>query len=492
LLFCFIVLAGSAGAGQAPAADKIIRQATKALGGEKALRRMRTRQARGIIMRARDGATGRFEAAAMQPGLYALGLEIGGFETSAGFNGRSSWRRDSRDGARTLTGAASRDFQDEAHYRAHRWLDYKKDRSALTYTGQERIQGRPAHAVVLATQRNVRIKMFFDAASRLLVKEEIPAGEGMKIFEYANYRPVGGVMEPFTVIYSEAGERYEIKLDQIVHNQPLDRARFDFPRVSNEPLLEVTNLLNRVRRHQRQLDQLREKYTYTETITSRQLDKNGVLKETESETYNITFYRGHRIRRLVAKKGQPLAPGDEAKEARRIEQLVQDIEQGKKIDIPYNQRRLRISDLLRISRFVNPRRERFRQRDVIVFDFEPNPGFKPANYDEQFYSKIAGSLWVDVADLQVARVEFYLVGAFKVGGGAFFAMLPGARFVGEQDRFNNEIWLPTYSEVTFSARAMIFARFGINQTTAYGHYARFKVESEEKLRPPVVEETKKP
>jgi hypothetical protein len=35
-------------------------------------------------------------------------------------------------------------------------------------------------------------------------------------------------------------------------------------------------------------------------------------------------------------------------------------------------------------------------------------------------------MWVDEADLQVTRVEFKLIGAFKVGAGAFFEMRPGA------------------------------------------------------------------
>lgn len=37
---------------------------------------------------------------------------------------------------------------------------------------------------------------------------------------------------------------------------------------------------------------------------------------------------------------------------------------------------LTISDFLRASQFINPRRESFRGQEVIVFDFEPRPNFK--------------------------------------------------------------------------------------------------------------------
>src|SRR5262245_65061097 len=47
----------------------------------------------------------------MRPNLYACAFNLGGLEVSMGYNGKSAWTRDSRDGLRTLTGAASRDFQ---------------------------------------------------------------------------------------------------------------------------------------------------------------------------------------------------------------------------------------------------------------------------------------------------------------------------------------------------------------------------------------------
>jgi len=483
-LLCSVILIVTASVAAAQSADQIVKQATKAMGGEAALKRVRGWQASGSITRQRDGASGHYQATAMQPNLYALTWDVGGFEVGAGFTGKSSWRRDSRDGLRTLTGAASDAFQAEAWYRNHGWLDYKKERAKLASAGAATVNGKAARAVTLTTARGVRIKMYFDAASGLLVKEELTAGEGIKTFEYADYRVVDGVKEPFTVTYSEDGEGYEIKLERVAHHPQLDRALFNFPRVANEALPDLDALFAKLREHQAELEQLREKYTYTETNTSYQLDKQGAVKEKESETHELTFYRNHRIRRLVAKNGQPLSADEQAKEDRRVEKLIRDLEAGKKIDVPYNQRRFKLSDMLRISRFINPRRERFRERSVIVFDFEPNPNFSPANMDETFLHKLAGSIWIDAADLQVARIEFQLVDAFKVGGGAFFAMKPGSRFVTEQDRFNNEIWLPTYTEVTISAQAMVFAKFGINQKTTYADYRRFDVNAEEKLKDP--------
>src|SRR5262245_65692673 len=135
----------------------------------------------------------------MRPNLYACAFNLGGLEMSAGYNGKSAWMRDSRDGLRTLTGAASRDFQTEARYRNARWLDYKKEKSKLALDGQAQVNGKPANTVVLTTAKSVKIKMYFDAASGLLVREEAPAGEITRVFDYADFRPVGNVMEPHAI-----------------------------------------------------------------------------------------------------------------------------------------------------------------------------------------------------------------------------------------------------------------------------------------------------
>ena len=44
---------------------------------------------------------------------------------------------------------------------------------------------------------------------------------------------------------------------------------------------------------------------------------------------------------------------------------------------------------------MNPRRERFRGQDVLVFDFEPNPEFKAHKLAEKVVQKLAGVIWID-------------------------------------------------------------------------------------------------
>lgn len=502
---CAILFSALPASAQSP--DKVIKQAIKAMSngkGEKALRAVRSWQVKGQLTRLSDKATGSYQAQAMWPNLYTGSFDTAGFEVAVGFNGKSSWMRDSREGLRTLTGLASRDSAAEAAYRNVRWLDYKKEKGKLTLARTSDINGRPANAVLFTTAKGVKIKMYFDATTSLLVREELPSGEAVRTFDYADHRLIDGVMEPHTIIVNDGKDSFEIKLSEVKHNVTLDKAAFEFPKLSNEPLPDIDALLKEVKANEDRIDELLEKYTYTETITTREIDQQGQFREKENETFELTFFKGNRIRRQIAKNGKPLTSGEEADEQKRVEKRIRDIEKkeaekakkaSKEREVaqedtgaPDGERgkRISIADVLRASKLVNPRRERFRGRDVIVFDFEPLPGYKPQKDYEKFFGKTAGAIWVDVTDKQVARVEARLVEAFKVGGGLLASLREGASFIIEADRVNNEIWLPTRADINLAIKVLLVKGINVMQSINYGNYKRFNVDAEkEKLKDPV-------
>lgn len=252
------------------------------------------------------------------------------------------------------------------------------------------------------------------------------------------------------------------------------------------------------------VDEILDKYTYTESVIRREIDNRGQATEKESNTYELTFYKGNRIRRLTARNGRPLSVDDEAEETRKIEKRVREIEKrvaekerksARERDVdqsaagspdPERGQRISIADVLRASRLINPRRERYRNHDVIVFDFEPSPGYKPRKNYEKFFGKMVGAIWVDPQDKQVARVDARLVESYKVAGGLLASLREGATFVLEQEKINDEIWLPTRIDINLGLRVLLVKGITVNQTITFGNYKRFNVESDrERLAPPV-------
>lgn len=489
-LLILAILIFSAGAlAQSP--NKILSQANKAMGGEKALKAITSWQATGAIKRVSDGASGKYTSYAAGGSLYGGMFDLNGFEVATGYNGKSGWMRDSRDGLRTVTGGAAKDFQAEAAYRNTRWLAAKQDKSKITAAGTTNVGGKLANCVLMTTAKSVQIKMCFDSVSGLLVREDIPEGAIVKTFEYSDYRPVNGIQTAFSILTKVGDENYEIKLDEVKYNQTVAKSNFDFPRISNEPIPDVKALLAEIRANADKIDAILENYSYTELRIDRELDKAGNLIEKDTEKTFYTFYKGYRIARLIEKNGKPLSASEQAKEDRDAEKKVAEIEkriaekQAKnktQRDVssgtggqPSNDgasQRITIADALKGSLLTNPRRERFKGIDVIVFDYEPNPAFKPQTRNEKLFALCNGAVWVDEKTKQVVRLDAVLTQS----AGNFLAKAKrGASFTIENELVNNEIWLPAQADINLSIR-ILFAGININNLIKYGDYRRFDTE----------------
>ncbi len=470
---------------------KILKQAAQAIGGEKAwLAAHKSFQKKGTIARIKDDANGMFLMQGAQPNFYNTSFDLNGFETETGFNGKSGWTRNSRDGLKTLTGAASRDFQTEAAFRNNLWLNYKKEKSKITFCGKSDIGGKSADCLLLTNPKGTAIKLFFDAATSLLLREEIPGGDGAKIFDYADYRKVDGISEPFSIREQTGEDVYEIKLDRITHNLPVAAAEFDFPKISGEPLPDISALLESLQANEDKIEQILDDYSYTQKIISRELGKDGVLREKESQTVQLSFYKGNRLRRVVEKNGKPLSADQQADEDRNVQKRVAEIDkelakkeakdalQKESQTAEEQDNRISIAELLRASNLTNPRRERFREREVIVFDFEPNPNFdyKNAKSFLKFFGKTAGVMWIDEKDEQVARIEAVLSDNFKIGGGILANLKKGASFVLEQERVGGEIWLPSVADINLSVKVLLVKGINVNQLIKSYNYRKFTTE----------------
>ncbi len=488
--FClpfFLLLFSVAALSQSP--SKIIGQANKALGGEKALRAVTSWQQTGTITRVSDGAKGKYNSTATGVSLFGTMYDLNGFEFASAYNGKSAWVRDSKNGLRTATGDAGKWFQAEASYRNSRWLNYKKDKSKLTSGGKITVDGKPLNVVILTTSKGVQIKMLFDSVTGLLMREEFPQGNSLKTFDYREYRLVNGVQTAFAVKAVIDSEEFQIKLDDVRYNETVSRANFDFPKISDEPLPDINSLLNEIRVNADKVDEILENYSYTELRIDRNLNKDGSFVEKSSEKRSLTFYKGYRISRLIEKNGKPLSASDQASEDKDAEKQVQDIEKRvaakEKRQIAQRDtgsgtggrptgegQRITISDALKGSLLTNPRRERFKGRTVIVFDYEPNPAFKPQTRNEKLFALCTGAVWVDALSNQVVRLEAELTQS----AGNFLAKAKrGASFSIDNELVNNEIWLPSQADVNLQIK-ILFAGININNLIKYGDYRRFETD----------------
>jgi hypothetical protein len=474
-----LLIFAAAAAAQQP--SKILKTAEKALGGTKVLQSRNSIASHGRISRLSDGAAGEFEMETGRPNLFHVRYDIAGVEVELGYNGRSAWRRDSRSGLQTLTGADSLALQSRAAFRNLLWLNAKSDKTRIAAQGRTTIDSQTADIIVFTNPKGIAIKVYFDVQTGLPIMEEI-SGE---TWEFNDYRPVNGSKIPFAMSMATDGERYEIKLDDAAVNRTIAPTLFDFPKTADEPMPDLKKLLADLQSNQERIENLLDSYSYTRKVTTREVEKDGSLHDTETDTHQLSFYKGYRIERRIEKNGKPLSDSEQADEdravAKRTEEIEKRIAKAEKNDSKEEdtkQRSVSIAELLRSSQLKNPRRELLRGRKVIVFDFEPDPSFdfKNAKSMLKFFGKTAGVIWVDEEDKQAVRIEAYLADTFSVGGGLLIKLNKGASFVAEQERVNDEIWLPSMMEINLTAKILMLKGIDVNQVVRSYDYRKFKTE----------------
>ena len=491
LLMMTVWLAGQFPA-EAQSQNKLIDKHRKAVGGG-AAKRVRSTVIRGAV-KGDGAAAGLFLYQAAGPDRLRIDIEAGDSVVSESYNGKSAWRLDGR-GLRTLLGAEAKRLRLQALLATTRMHDLSRNRIFPQAPVKATVEGRDANAVEFIRDE-VSIKLYFDSATSLIVKQERETLEGLEEVFYGDYRPVDGVMEPFSIRIKRGEKESLVTVDRVEHNRGVDETTFRHPQVAGSaPLPDLESLMKAVVANQEKIEELRELYTYRQTETEREMDK-GRIKKSETRIYEVTPVAGRSVRRLVSRDGKELSASELAKEDKRVQKEVEDLlkerEKRKAREKKARERNQKEGDdedenvtilsFLKMSEITSVRREEFRGHGVIAFDFEPRKSFKPKSRTEKLVSKLAGTMWIDEAARQIVRVEARLTDSFKMGGGLLASLSPSTAIAFEQQKIGDEVWLPSYSEANISARFLLLAKFSRNVVTRFSDYSKVKVESEYEVK----------
>jgi hypothetical protein len=244
------------------------------------------------------------------------------------------------------------------------------------------------------------------------------------------------------------------------------------------PLPDIRQLMREVQEHQKQLDKIRENYTYTSYQTTQDIDAKGQVKKTETAEYEAFFVNGHVIERKVKSNGELLDEHDQQKETERVSKLVEKAQKTPReqaLDGPS----ISISRVLEIMDVHHPRRENYRGSPAIVFDFIGRKDVKTHGMAEDASKKLQGTIWIDEAGRQVAHLEVSFNDNFRLVGGLLATIQKGSSFRFDQAPVNGEIWLPTGGEGTFQARVLMLKNLRQHFSERDYDYKRFKVETHE-------------
>jgi hypothetical protein len=488
VLGLFAVLGQPLQAQKLPSADKVVEKYWKAIGGKKRVSQVRDAAFEYTIY-LNDEEMGIAKAQTSTPASSRSEMTFGNGQIIAAANASSAWVKGLDGELRTLTGAEGGSAKLQALLEAGHFIDYKKSNVAARVVPFADASSQQVFAVEFSTRGGARLVYYFSRSSGLITK--ISDNARKTTTHFSDYRPVEGLLQPHKLDLELDGTgRLTLMLQKVAYNTGVAASLFYAPNAVE--VVNVVELLRQVGRNQDELEQRFSEYSFLQKETDREINSKGeIKKETVKVSEVFPIANREPVVKLISENGVPLSPERAAKEEKRVLEEFEKAERDRDKDAQRQQRiraerakkraksgsqddsDVEISQFLRVCEFVSPRRERFRDREAVVFDFRPKPGFKPSNREEDLISKLVGVVWIDPVDKQVMRLEARLAEGFKIAGGLAFSLRPGASVVMEQTRMNEGIWLPRLAQVNLSMKILLFGGGDLNKTFEWSDYKHF-------------------
>jgi len=223
-------------------------------------------------------------------------------------------------------------------------------------------------------------------------------------------------------------------------------------------------------------------YTYIEREEERKLDGKGQVKFTEVKTYEVMELYGEQVQRLIEKDDKALDKKDAAKEEEKIQKIIDkrknesEGDRRKREEKEEKEReedRKFVREVADAYNFTLVGTESLGGREAWVIEGEPRPGFMPQLKESKYLSKFRGRVWIDKNDLQLAKMDVECLDT--ITWGLFLARFhKGTRFMLEQTRVNDEVWLPLHVTAKIDVRLALLKNFDVNLEQTYRDYKKFR------------------
>ena len=209
-----------------PAADAILDKYVAALGGADAMKKVTSREGKGVIIVM--GKETPLEIFTKAPNKR---VTISGGNSFTAFDGTSGWMGTTGKPARDMSPADSMGSALDSEF--YLGLRMKEIFTQLRPGRPDKIGDVDVVTLTGVRQGLPPVRFFFDARSGLLVRTvrytENPLGRMPVQIDYSDYRDVGGAKTPFRWTLSRPNGRFTIQLNDVKANVAIDDSKFAKP-----------------------------------------------------------------------------------------------------------------------------------------------------------------------------------------------------------------------------------------------------------------------
>lgn len=250
LLFAFTLLFTVAASAQT--VDEIIKKSADARGGLPKIKAIKSLKVTGKLTIAGPGVELPITIQQKRPGAFRMDATFQGQAVVQAYDGENGWQVNPFQGISDPDKMAGDDLK-EAQEQADMdgpLVDYKEKGHTVELVGKEDLEGTPAYKLKLTLKTGDVRYIYIDAANylelKVTAKRRSPGGEQEVDIYPGNYKPVNGVLFPFSTEQKVGGQtQIQITVDKIEIDVPVDDAVFkmpvkaaDKPKADDKPKME--------------------------------------------------------------------------------------------------------------------------------------------------------------------------------------------------------------------------------------------------------------
>ncbi len=196
-------------------------------------------------------------------------------------------------------------------------------------------------------------------------------------------------------------------------------------------------------------------YLYRKHTVTEELDSKGRLKDRKEKLYDVTVAAGLSQLRLLQLNGQGLSPAERKKEDEKESaerQKMTDAKAGQKGDEREN---FLTTDLVGRYKFTLLGQKTLDGRATYELAFAPKSTNLPIHkLTDRFLNQVAGTVWIDAQEFEIARAEIHLQGEVTLWGGMIGTLTTCSYTLGRA-RMPDGVWFNRFSHGYFEGRKLL-------------------------------------
>jgi hypothetical protein len=195
-------------------------------------------------------------------------------------------------------------------------------------------------------------------------------------------------------------------------------------------------------------------YTYTKHTVTDELDAQGHVKGRKEKLYEVLVESGLSYLKLLQVNGQQLSGEQLRKQQEREEaerEKLTDSPAGKRGD---NRENFLTAELVERYHFALLDEQPINGRRAYRLAFEPKSGLAVRRLTDRFLNQIAGTVWIDAEEFEIARAKIHLKSEITLWGG-MVGTLKRCAFTLERTRMPDGIWFNAFSHGFFEGRKLL-------------------------------------